>query len=117
MPVAYSFVGNFARRFFVRRWDLQARVNYLASLHKRFGNVTVARISQTVTNSGLTVGTGFYGLASTGLISSYLIGQLVAIIPLLGKFIKNDRKLVHEINKSEINIAEIGRIKAIFLDK
>lgn len=77
-------------------------LNYWASRHKRFSNVIIARVTQTVTNSGLTVGTGFYGLATSGLIGSYLIGQIVAVIPLLGKFIKNDRKLVQEITKTEI---------------
>jgi O-antigen/teichoic acid export membrane protein len=69
---------------------------------KRFMAVSTSRMTQTITNSGISIGFGLLGAGSIGLISAYLLGQASSLIPLLRKFIRNDLKLMKLISKKQL---------------
>jgi O-antigen/teichoic acid export membrane protein len=82
-------------------------LNYWSIRQKRFKNVTYARVSQTVSNSGFNLAFGFAQLKSLGLMLAFFIGQVVSIVPLLYRFVRNDWKNLHWINRQEMKLQAI----------
>ncbi len=78
--------------------------NYWAIRKKRFKIVSFSRITQTISNSGLNLGVGFFKFGAWGLILSFVFGQILGFIPLLKTFKNKDFKLRKLISKKEIKI-------------
>ncbi len=64
--------------------------------------MSVAKITQSGTMSGLNVLFGYMKMGSAGLIIAYLSGQLLSIIPVLFPFLRKDKKLIKKVNKPEM---------------
>lgn len=77
-------------------------LNYWAIRKKNFKNVTYSRVTQTVTNSGLNLAFGIAKLKALGLMIAYLTGQVLAIFPLIYKFLRDDIKVVKWFSKKEM---------------
>lgn len=76
--------------------------NQWATRKKYFKNVAYSKLSQSGTNASISIGTGWAGWNTFGLIWGQLSGWFAASIPLIYKFIKKDKALISAVNKKEI---------------
>ncbi len=76
--------------------------SYWNSRKKRFKNVAYSKTAQSTVYAGSSIGLGYAGFTSSGLITSQIGGQFFAIIPLLRSFLKNDRKQLKSATVSEM---------------
>ena len=64
--------------------------------------MSLAKVTQSGTTSGLNVALGFMKMGNAGLIIAYLSGQFLTIIPVLIPFLKKDKKLVKKLDKQKM---------------
>src|SRR5574344_1203090 len=76
--------------------------SYWNSRKKRFKNVAYSKTAQSTVYAGSSIGLGYAGFTSSGLITSQIGGQFFAIIPLLRSFLKNDRNQLKSATVSEM---------------
>lgn len=77
-------------------------LNMWATRKKYFKNMATSKITQSGNNAVISVGSGFAGVNSLGLISGQIGGWFAGGIPLFYKFWKNDRKLISEVTKRQM---------------
>ncbi len=72
-------------------------LNYWNSRTKRFGRLSIARVSASIATTGTQLGAGFAGYAAGGsLIGASMIGLATSTMILGGQIWHNDRKLLYE---------------------
>ncbi len=77
--------------------------NQWATRKKSYRNIAASKISQSSTNGAMSVGAGFAGWGSIGLIFGQIAGWFMGFVPLFVKFWRNDRKLLSLVQKNEVN--------------
>jgi len=77
-------------------------LNYWTSRNKRFAFVAASRVTQSLGNAGAAILFGIRKMAATGLVTAYIIGQFLSIIPLVSSFFKHDRDKLKQINRRDM---------------
>ncbi len=60
-------------------------LSYAATRMRRFGDITLARLAQSVTTASVQVASGLLGASSIGLVSGLILGQAVSSVVLIGR--------------------------------
>jgi len=82
-------------------------LNYWSIRNKRFRNITVANLSQSLTNSSVKLGAGALVVGPLGLIAGALAGQLSGFMAFFINFLKKDQKKLEWIQKKQMR--SLGR--------
>ncbi len=88
IPVVVFFMG------------IYQTLNYWSTRHKTFGRNATSRISQSLTTSGVQLGTGYAGAAAGGLITGAVLGQFVATLVLAARSMKDIRPHWNLVSKA-----------------
>jgi O-antigen/teichoic acid export membrane protein len=74
--------------------------NQWATRKKYFKNIAFSKLSQSSSNAGVSIGTGWLGWNTLGLIWGQMTGWLLGSFPLIFKFYQRDKKLVSRVNRA-----------------
>ncbi|NPD46429.1 MULTISPECIES: lipopolysaccharide biosynthesis protein [unclassified Lentimicrobium] len=76
--------------------------NLWATRKKYYKNIAYSKVSQSSTNASVSIGTGYLGFNSIGLIWGQISGWFIGSLPLIFKFWRNDMSLLKSVNRVEI---------------
>lgn len=81
---------------------LYQSLNYWAIRNKRFRNVTVANLSQSLVNSSVKLGGGVLWTGPAGLITGAISGQLAGLLAFLAAFLRRDTQKISWIKRERV---------------
>lgn len=76
--------------------------NLWATRKKYYKNIAYSKVSQSSTNASVSIGTGYLGINTIGLIWGQISGWFIGGLPLIYKFWKKDKGLLKSVNRAEI---------------
>ena len=78
--------------------------NQWANRNAYYRWMSVSKVTQSGTMAGLNVLFGYMRMGSAGLIIAFISGQFLSVFPLIFPFLKKDKKLIKEVNKTDMKV-------------